>query len=99
MTTDYRPIACDRYSELEVLALRRQVVRALVCDADPGGRSVEGRVVDLRTRDGAEYLILQVAGDGELAVRLDRVRALFDGNGAGIWRREFDGSESDRVSL
>lgn len=74
--TDYRPISCDLHSQYELLAMRRARV-LLDADAPEGAvRGLSCRVVDVYTRDGAEYL--QVVTDaGERRVyRLDRIVGL-----------------------
>lgn len=72
-TTDYQPIACDLHSEYELLAMRRAWIRL---DADLPERRVHGlscQVVDVLTRDGAEYLeLLDECGEA-FSCRLDRV--------------------------
>lgn len=89
-TTDYRPIGCDLHSELELLALRRTRVVAHANDPVAGPVRWSGEVCDVRTRDGAEYLVLlNVAGEHR-DVRLDRLSALFAPDGAPLWRQESD---------
>jgi transcriptional antiterminator Rof (Rho-off) len=71
MTTDYRPISCDRHSEYELMAMRNLPVRL---DAGPPGAKVRGlvcRVVDVYTRDGAEFLQVQMDDGGRRDFRLD----------------------------
>jgi transcriptional antiterminator Rof (Rho-off) len=66
----YRPIACERYSELEVLAMRGATVDVEL----PGtGQRFRGRVRDLRTRAGVEYLVLETAEGVREELRLDRI--------------------------
>jgi len=80
MTDPYRPIACGLHDELQLRALRRSRVTLryrLPDDVAPGAAGGEGaevrvvtdRVVDVRTRSGAEYLAL---ASGE-EIRLDRL--------------------------
>ena len=70
----YQPIACSVYDRIEQAAVRgtHHVVRYTA----PDGSEVDarGRVADVFSRGGAEYL--QV--DGGPTIRLDRVRALDD---------------------
>ena len=89
-TSDYVPIACDLYSELEVLADRRAEVIAE--SETPMGtlEQVRGRVVDLLTRDGAEYLLLGGEPAEPVPLRLDRLRSLARPDGTPLWRREPD---------
>jgi transcriptional antiterminator Rof (Rho-off) len=69
----YRPIPCAQYSGLEVAVMRREALEA-VC-ADPGGasRTLTGRATDLRTHDGAEYLLMAPDGGDAVWLRLDRL--------------------------
>lgn len=69
MNERYRPIDCTFHDELELRALRR-VRCELVYRNDAGAElSRSGRIVDLVTRDGEEYLRL----DDGTEVRLDRL--------------------------
>jgi transcriptional antiterminator Rof (Rho-off) len=77
MMTDYRPIACDAYSVLELLAMRRAPVTVRL-DGAGALQVLVGDVVDLRTRDAAEFLVLQTEC-GEALVRLDRIREISEG--------------------
>lgn len=87
MTTDYRPIDCDRHSVLELLATRR--VRATVKANDDAGRALtlEGIVTDVLTRRGEEFLILRDQAGHDRAVRLDRLQALYATTGAMLWQQ------------
>jgi Rho-binding antiterminator len=71
--TDYAPIDCGLYSEYELAIMHRDRLR--LSWRDPEGVVHIGIVTptDLRTRNGAEYMI--VTGlDGETeAIRLDRI--------------------------
>jgi transcriptional antiterminator Rof (Rho-off) len=86
---DYRPINCDQHSGLEVLALRRT---AVVIDSR-GGRgereSYTGQIVDLLTRDGAEYLVVEMAGERQ-QLRLDRLLEIRDPDGQSLWSQKND---------
>lgn len=68
MTAPYRPIDCALHDELQLRALRRTVVSLSFREEGRGGvRSVSGRLVDVRTRNGAEYLSLESGAE----IRLD----------------------------
>lgn len=70
MSEPYRPIACALHDELQLRAMRRSLVSLRVRDDSGGGqREVRDRVVDVRTREGAEFLVLE---SGE-EIRLDRL--------------------------
>lgn len=70
---DYRPIGCGLHSEYELLAMRRQFV--LITHVDRQGRQeqLEGRAMDVATRDGAEYLLLENPPGEPHWIRLDRI--------------------------
>jgi len=75
-TTEYRPISCDLHSQYELLAMRQARVSL---DALLPAGAVQGlmcRVLDVRTRNGAEYLELQSAAGERFSCRLDRVRGM-----------------------
>ena len=58
MTSKYEPIACDVYASYELAIMRRQCMR-VAWRAPRGDRRVETlRPVDLRTRRGAEYMLV-----------------------------------------
>lgn len=70
---DYRPISCGCYDTYEIAILHRQNLH-LVWDE---GNVTYDQVVtplNLRTADGAEYLILRTADGDTRDVRLDRIR-------------------------
>lgn len=74
MSTDYRPISCERYAELELAILRREHLRVAWRTASGKSRIEQLHPLDLRTRQHAEYLIAEDA-DGELLeIRLDHIR-------------------------
>jgi transcriptional antiterminator Rof (Rho-off) len=85
MTPDYLPIPCDLYSELEVLADRRAAVTAESETAAGTRERVQGRVLDLVTRDGAEYLLLGCESAETMPLRLDRLRCLSGPDGILLW--------------
>lgn len=73
MDSDYTPIACARYSELELAILRRLRLRLSL-----RGRSGLHRIetltpVNLRTRCHAEYLIARNDAGTPRVLRLDRI--------------------------
>jgi Rho-binding antiterminator len=69
----YRPIPCDRYSELELYILQRRRLRLTWC-LDNVIHTQVVRPLDLRTSQGAEYLVCRTGAGETLSVRLDRVR-------------------------
>ncbi len=75
MTDDYRPISCDQHSEYELLAMHRTPVTVQYLDDNGAEWHFQGRITDLFTRDGAEYMRLE-GEEGVLEVRLDRIERL-----------------------
>ncbi len=71
---DYQPVSCGLHSEYERLAMRRADVSLVHVDDQGGEQQLRGRIEDVFTRQGAEYLRLRLA-DGEIRdLRLDRIR-------------------------
>jgi|AMFO01.1.fsa_nt_gi Transcriptional antiterminator len=71
----YRPVSCGLHSEYELLAMRRAPVTVHYRDEAGAEHRFRGRVVDLLTRDGAEFMRLE-SERGTLEVRLDRIERL-----------------------
>lgn len=80
-TTDYRPIACERYSELEVHILRGTWLRVDAALPATVLEDLRCRATDLQTRDGAEYIRLQPEQADALWVRLDHLRKVVPWSG------------------
>lgn len=94
MTSDYRPIACDAYSALEMLVMRRR--RVTLAFTERGvHREIAGVPVDLVTRQGAEYLEVAVDG-GTLVVQLDQLQSIYDGSDR-VFQRQFSDKRSRPV--
>ena len=86
----YLPIDCDQHSLLEVLAMRRAAVSVRSLDDAGGAVLMDGKVQDVVTRRAAEYLVVRDSAGREHPIRLDRLRVLYDGTGAVIWRQKAD---------
>ncbi|WP_456407327.1 Rho-binding antiterminator [Thiolapillus sp.] len=71
----YIPIDCGLHSEYELLAMHRRRV-ILRFDAGKEMRELEGKVVDVLTRNQAEYLRLLLEEGGTLDIRLDKIREI-----------------------
>jgi len=71
----YQPVPCGVHSEYELLAMHQARVRLTYVGDDAVSRTVGGRVLDVMTRDQAEYLLLAVAGEKRLSIRLDKIRS------------------------
>ena len=68
----YTPINCSYYDELEALATlkRHSVIQYHDIEGNPG--TVEGLIIDFKTRDKEEFLVMD---DGR-EIRLDRLVAV-----------------------
>jgi len=85
--TDYRPIACGAYDEIEVMAMHRAEVVLVYQDEGGRRRTETGRVVDTSIHDCAEYLVLESAGIRS-EYRLDRIEKIDDRITGRQWRQE-----------
>jgi len=75
MTDEYRPVSCGLHSEYELLAMRRTPVTVQYRDDSGAERHFRGKVVDLFTRDGGEFMVLE-GETGRVEIRLDRIGRL-----------------------
>ncbi len=71
--TDYTPIDCSLHSEYELAVVQGKRLRISWLHPD-GQRRVENMTpCDLRTRDHAEYLLVEQADGRQLELRLDHI--------------------------
>jgi transcriptional antiterminator Rof (Rho-off) len=68
----YRPIDCSLHDELEAAATLRKTVRISYRASQGGLVEIEDRILDIFTRDGAEYVQLSRGAE----VRLDDLRSV-----------------------
>ena len=74
MCDDYQPIACGLHSEYELLAMHRAAIRLSIRDAAGGVEKIQGRVIDVKTRDKGEYMVLEsIDGAQQREIRMDRI--------------------------
>ena len=83
-TTDYQPIACGAYDEIEVMAMHRARVELLSRDGAGNEALHTGQVVDTAVHDGAEFLVLQ-DGATRVQIRLDRILRIVDRDSGNTW--------------
>ena len=69
---DYCGISCSLHSEYELMAMHHDSVE-VHCHDMPGHHL--GRVVDILTRTGAEYMVLET-DSGKVEIRLDRIQSV-----------------------
>ena len=72
----YEPVSCDYHDELEAAAMHRKEVE-LEFELDGVTQKERGRVEDLYTSDGAEFIRF-AADSGKLEIRLDHIIAMKD---------------------
>jgi len=67
----YEPISCDYHDQLEAAAMHRNDVE-LEFELDGVPQREKGRVKDVYTADGAEFITF-VADSGDVQIRLDHI--------------------------
>ena len=65
----YVPIDCDLMDNLELYAMHKVHVRALIRDEKNARQEIRGNVADVTTRDHADFVVFE---DGR-SVRADRI--------------------------
>lgn len=70
----YRPISCNFYDELVLLAMRSTDCTIRLLDAEGRPFQIQGIIKDLETRSGEEFMLLQ---DGR-RFRLDQIQQVND---------------------
>ena len=69
MNKEYKPIACGLYDELELRALRKQIVKITFQNANNDSGIIECIIADLFSKNKTEFL---KTNDGKI-IRLDDV--------------------------
>ncbi len=79
--TDYLPINCSYYDELEAIATLKKVVTIVYCDEQGGEVNATTRITNLFTRQKEEFMVLEngiqfrldrlVSADGKVAIKGD----------------------------
>jgi Rho-binding antiterminator len=70
----YRPVSCDDHDQLEAAAMHQREVE-LEFDLDGIPHRERGRILDVFTARGAEFVKFEAAG-GPLEIRLDQIIAI-----------------------
>lgn len=70
----YEPVSCDYHDQLEAAAMHRTPVE-LEFDLDGVAQKQRGRIADVYTTDGAEFVRFD-SDSGALEIRLDRIISL-----------------------
>jgi transcriptional antiterminator Rof (Rho-off) len=72
--SDYRPISCRAYAQLEQAILRGTRLRAAWRSHPTRNHLAQLEPLDLQARSGEEFLIAQDEEGRRLRIRLDRIR-------------------------
>jgi Rho-binding antiterminator len=67
----YEPVSCDYHDQLEAAAMHRQKVE-LEFALDGVSQKEQGRIADVYTADGAEFVKFEAEGE-PLEIRLDHI--------------------------
>ena len=70
----YEPVSCDYHDELEAAAMHKKEVE-LEFDLEGVTQKERGRVEDVYTADGAEFIRF-TSDSGQLEIRLDHIIAM-----------------------
>lgn len=73
MSTDYIPIACHFYDELESVAVKR-VLNTIVYLEDGQEKTIEDYIIDFKNKNKEEFAILKSG----LQIRLDKIVKIND---------------------
>lgn len=87
MMTDYRPIACGAYDEIEVMAMHHAEVVLIFRDESGAEQQLSGRVLDTAIHDRAEFLVLE-CGVERRELRLDQIEKIDDRITGRQWRQK-----------
>ncbi|HXI11994.1 MAG TPA: Rho-binding antiterminator [Thermoanaerobaculia bacterium] len=68
----YKPVSCDYHDELEAASMHGSDVE-LDLDAEGEKRTARGKIKDVFTSEGAEYVTFD-SGDGGEKIRLDKIK-------------------------
>ena len=68
----YEPVSCDYHDQLEAAAMHREEVE-LEFDLEGAPQRSLGRVSDVYTAAGAEWVRFETAGGSQLEIRLDHI--------------------------
>jgi Rho-binding antiterminator len=71
--TDYTPIDCGIYSEYELAIMQQNVLQLTWQDADGTMHIGVCQPLDLRTRQGEEFMLVRDAAGMEREIRLDHI--------------------------
>ncbi len=69
----YRPISCEIHSRYELLVIRHSKITLDYMDAGNSQQHATGTAIDLYTRNGEEFIDIQIDAETSLAIRLDRI--------------------------
>jgi Rho-binding antiterminator len=74
----YQPVSCDYHDQLEAAAMHKSQVE-LEFELDGVPQRDRGRVEDVYTADGAEFIRFASDSGGPLEIRLDHIISMKEG--------------------
>ena len=72
--SQYQPVACGLYDQLEEIAVRKQTCFIDYVDEEGAAHRIQSRIIDLFSRDKEEFAELE----RKLLIRLDRIKRIND---------------------
>ena len=72
--TDYRPVDCDLHSEYELAIMQRSKIMLSWQDVAGSVHTEAVSPLDLRTRNGEEFMVFSTGTGTEREIRLDHIR-------------------------
>ncbi len=73
--SEYQPISCGLHSEYELFAMHRQKISLVFVNERGEKQHMKGQVLDVQTKNGAEYLCVKGEASEQQRIRLDRIQS------------------------
>lgn len=73
MADQYKPINCEIHDGYELACMRRASHQVIWSDELGNVNSEQLRFLDLKCRDGKEYLIAELSSGQKIEIRLDQI--------------------------
>jgi len=69
----YQPVSCDIHSQYELYIMRATPLFLKYSDSAEKEKSLHAKAIDLRTRQGEEWLLVQASNEKPFSIRLDHI--------------------------
>jgi Rho-binding antiterminator len=76
-TERYQPVSCDYHDELEAAAMHKKEVE-LEFDLEGVIQKERGKIMDVYTANGAEFVKFQSDDDAPIEIRMDKIVSMKD---------------------